>query len=149
MCRENLLDAILSNLYLSHRLFKKNGINYENFDGSKKITFSHYLTLMLLKKRGTLPMSKIRMLIGINKQNMTYITDALVEKGFIKRVPNINDRRMINVVITDNGDKYLNKWQKNKIKEINKILSVLDTEDLRKLHISIENIKNIILKIND
>lgn len=39
---------------------------------------------MSLKKQGKLPMSKIRMLIGTNKQNMTHIIDTLVEKGFIK-----------------------------------------------------------------
>lgn len=90
-------------------------------------------------------MSKIRMLIGTNKQNMTHIIDTLVEKGFIKRVPNMDDRRMINVLITDNGSEYLREWQKNKIKEINKIFAFFDDENLIKLHISIENIKSIIL----
>ncbi len=46
-CEE--LEEMLNNLYLFHRFLKKNGFKYENFDGSKKITFSHYLTLMLLK----------------------------------------------------------------------------------------------------
>ncbi len=44
-------------------------------------------------------MSEIRNLIGTNKQNMTHITDILVEKGLIKRMPHLNDRRVINIVI--------------------------------------------------
>ncbi len=122
---------------------------FYNFDDRKKISLSHYLTLILLKKRGKLSMSETRKLIGTNKQHMTHITDILAEKELIKRVPDINDRRVINIVITDKGNEHLNKWQKNKIKEINKIFVLFDDEDLKELYKSIENIKDAILKIEN
>jgi len=143
------LGDMLNNLYLFHRFLRKNGFKYEDLDGRKKMTFSHYLTLLLLKRRGELSIYQIKALIGANKQNMTRIMDALVEKGLIKRLPNMSDRRVINIVITDKGDNYLDVWNKNKVSEINKIFTIFDDEDLDKIRFSIENIKNIILKIED
>lgn len=94
-----------------------------------------------------LAMSEIRNLIGINKKNMTYLTDKLVQNGSIKRVSDMNDRRVINIVITDKGKEYLSEWQKIKTKEIIKIFSSFDDEELKKFYYSIETIKNLFSKI--
>jgi len=110
------LGEILINIFLLHHFFKNHDFQYRNFDGRRKITFNHYLTLMILKKRKKLPISEIGRLTSVKKQNMTYIIDRLVEIGLVKRVPDMSDRRVVNITITDGGIKYLDKWQKLKLK---------------------------------
>jgi DNA-binding MarR family transcriptional regulator len=140
------LDEMLNNLYLFHQFLKKTGFNYENFNGPRKITFNHHLTLMLLKKDGKLSMSEIRELIGITKQNMNYIIDNLVGSGLVKRTPDMKDRRVVRVFITEEGNEYLVRWQENKIEEMKRIFASYDDEDLEKLYNSIETINNILIK---
>ena len=90
-------------------------------------------------------MSEISVLIGTNKQKMTYIMDVLVDNGMVRRLPNMIDRRVVNVAITDSGIEYLNNWQKNKIEEIKVLFVDFLDEDLEKLYESIENIKDILI----
>ncbi len=138
-------DKMLSNLYVFHRFFKKTGFSYECCSGRRKITFDHHLTLMILKNRGKLSMSEISVLIGTNKQKMTYIMDILVGNGMVKRVPDMGDRRIVNIIITDIGIEYLNNLQKNKIHEMKTIFTDFTDEDLKNLYESIENIKDILI----
>jgi DNA-binding MarR family transcriptional regulator len=135
----------MNNVYLFHLFLKKKGFDYENFHGQKKLKFNHHLTLILLKKHKQLSMLKIREILGINKQKLTYVVDALVETGFVERLPNMNDRRVISIVLTDKGDEYLSIWKKNKIKEISVIFDYFTEEDLEKLISAIENIKSDLL----
>lgn len=73
----------MNNVYLFHLFLKKEGFDYENFHWQKKLKFNHHLTLILLKKHEKLSMLKIREILGINKQKLTYVVDALVETGYI------------------------------------------------------------------
>ncbi len=146
---EKKLEIMLNNLYLFHRFLRRNGFNYENFNRNKKMTFNHHLTLLLLKKRGKLSMSELKKLIGINKQSMTYITDTLVDNGLIHRVSDLNDRRVINIIITDKGHNYLNEWQKSKQEEIEKLFKLFNNEDLKMLYCSIKNISNTIIEMDN
>lgn len=142
------LCEMLNNIYLLPQLFKKSGFKYENFNGYKK-SFNYHLILIILKEQEKLPMSEIGKLMGIKKQNMTYIVDRLVKNGLIRRVPDMKDRRVINITITDEGKEYLSEWQKNIIKEINGIFDYFNEEDLKKLHSSIKNIKCVLSKIGN
>jgi len=47
---------------------------------------------------------------------MTYIIDRLVEIGLVKRVPDMSDRRVVNITITEWGIKYLDNGKKLKLK---------------------------------
>ncbi len=71
----------MNNVYLFHLFLKKEGFDYETFHGQKKLKFNHHLTLILFKKHKKLPMLKIREILGINNQKLTYVVDALVETG--------------------------------------------------------------------
>lgn len=139
-------DEMLSNLCVLHQYLKKSGFSYENFNGSQKISFNHNLTLMLLRGHEKLSMSEIKELVGTNRQNMTYIIDALVGTGLVKRMPDMNDRRVVNIMITDEGNKYLNEWKKDKIEDMTKIFVSLNDEDLEKMYNSIENIIDILIR---
>lgn len=145
---EEELGEMMDDIFLLYQLFQKNILKYKNCNKYKKISFTQYLTLIMLKEDGELSVSEIGNRIGMKKQNMTYLTNKLVEKGLIKKLHDMSDRRVIKITLTVKGNKYLNEWRKNKIEETKKDFSFYDDEDMKKLCSSIKNIKQVFLKLD-
>ncbi|MEL7671711.1 MarR family transcriptional regulator [Methanobacterium sp.] len=146
---EEKLGEMLDNLFLLYQLFQKNVLKYKTSNGRIKMSFAHYLTLIILKERGELSISEIGNLIGMKKQNMTYLTNKLVEDGLIQRLHDMSDRRVIKIALTGKGDEYLDKWRKNKIEETKEDFSFYNDKDMNEICRSIENIKQVFLRIDN
>ena len=69
-----------------------------------------YMTMMVLYSRteNLANPSELSDATGETRGNMTRICDDLVEKGWMKRVPNIEDRRRVDLSLTDSGMGLLN-----------------------------------------
>lgn len=141
------LDKMVDNLYLFFPLFRKKLFKHKRRSHEGKMPHSYYHVLKILDKHGNLPMSKIGKNIHISKSNMTSLIDKLVENGLAERLPDQNDRRVINISITPKGKDVLKDWRKNSNNEIKKSLSVLSEEDLETFYVSVENIKDILHKL--
>ena len=146
---EEKLNKMVDDLYLFFPLFRKKLFKHKKNLKQKKIPHSFYHILKVLKKRGELPMSEIGRLVYISKSNMTSLIDKLVEDGLAERLPDENDRRVINIALTDKGKDLLKDWRKYSNTEIKMNLSTLSNEDLEKFYESIENIRDILLKMDD
>ncbi|MCZ3366601.1 MULTISPECIES: MarR family winged helix-turn-helix transcriptional regulator [Methanobacterium] len=146
---EEKLGEMLDNLFLLYQLFQKNVLKYKTSNGRIKMSFAHYLTLIILKERGELSISEIGTLIGMKKQNMTYLTNKLVEDGLIQRLHDMSDRRVIKIALTGKGDEYLDKWRKSKIEETKEDFSFYNDKDMNEICRSIENIKQVFLRIDN
>jgi DNA-binding MarR family transcriptional regulator len=146
---EEKLNKMVDDLYLFFPLFRKKLFKHKKNLKQKKIPHSFYHILKVLKKRGELPMSEIGRLVYISKSNMTSLIDKLVENGLAERLPDKNDRRVINIALTDKGKDLLKDWRKYSNTEIKMNLSTLSNEDLEKFYESIENIRDILLKMDD
>jgi len=140
---------MVDDLYLFFPLFRRKLFKHKKNLKQKKIPHSYYHILKVLKKSGELPMSEISRSVYISKSNMTSIIDKLVEDGLVERLPNKNDRRIIDISLTDKGNDLLRNWRKHSNNEIKMNLSLLSNEDLEKFYESVENIKNILLKIGE
>lgn len=141
------LDKMVDNLYLFFPLFRKKVFKHRKRSHEGKMPHSYYHVLKILDKHGNLPMSKIGRNVHISKSNMTSLIDKLVENGLAERLPDQNDRRVINISITPKGKDVLKNWRKNSNNEIKKSLSVLSEEDLETFYVSVENIKDILHKL--
>ena len=146
---EEKLGEMLDNLFLLYQLFQKNVLKYKTSNGRIKMSFAHYLTLIILKERGELSISEIGNLIGMKKQNMTYLTNKLVEDGLIQRLHDLSDRRLIKIALTSKGDEYLDEWRQSKIEETKEDFSFYNDKDMNDIYSSIENIKQVFLKIDN
>ena len=146
---EERLNKMVDDLYLFFPLFRKKLFKHKRNFKQKKIPHSYYHILKVLNKRGELPMSEIGRLVYISKSNMTSLIDKLVEDGLAERLPDENDRRVINIALTDKGKDLLKNWRKHANNEIKNNLSTLTDEDLEKFYESIETMKSILFKIGD
>src|SRR6201989_1235574 len=79
------------------------------------LTSMGYITMMALYSRpeNLATPSELSDATGETRGNMTRICDDLVDKGWLKRVPNPEDRRGVDLSLTDSGMALLNKLAPN------------------------------------
>ncbi len=85
--------------------------------------------------------------LNIKKAQMTSRIDKLAKESFIERVPDKNDRRVIRITLTLEGENFIKKSRKTLTKSMIQLLSSLNPEELEELSKSVEIIKNTVLKI--
>jgi len=146
---EEKLSEILDGLLILYQLIQKNIFKPNPIGNGIKMSFTIHFILLTLKSVNKLPISETGKLMCIKKQNMTYIADKLVENGLIRRVPDLNDRRVINIIITDKGKEYVDEWQKNRINIMRQNFTCFDDDDLKKMNKSVDNIKYALSKIHN
>jgi MarR family 2-MHQ and catechol resistance regulon transcriptional repressor len=146
---EERLNQMADELYLLFPLFRKKLFKHKKMLHHNRLPHSYYHILKVLKKLGALPMSEIGRRVFISKSNMTSVIDKLVENGLAERIPDKNDRRVINIALTDKGNELLNEWRVHSNQEIKIRLSSLSDEDLEKFYESTRNMKNILDKLDE
>jgi DNA-binding MarR family transcriptional regulator len=103
--------------------------------------------LGVLLKDGTLSMSDIGKRLYISKPYMTVLIDTLIDDGYVERLPDPGDRRVINIAITQRGKKHLREGSAIFKNELKAILSKLDETDLEELCSSLKNLRRILEKV--
>ena len=68
---------------------------------------------------------------GVTRATMTGLIDTLERDGYVKREPDPDDRRMMSVLLTPRGEKFLREFLPGHFKTTSKLMSTL-TEPERK-----------------
>lgn len=143
----NKLNSLTDNLYKLLLTLNKKIFNIQDLMKKFKAPGSHVKVLFYLVHHGSSPISEVANDLMISKPNMTPIIDKLVADGFITRYYDPNDRRVIRVEATSAACDFL-RAQEIKIKEnLTEKISTLSIEDLDKLNSSIQQLSDILLKI--
>lgn len=109
---------------------------------------SHVKVIFALSHTGSLSLSHLASHIGVSKPNLTPIIDKLIHDGFINRYEDPNDRRILRVELTQKAID-LHKLQTQKFKDmLSEKLSILDIDDLNSLETSLNQVTNILSKLN-
>ena len=110
---------------------------------------AQYRILGVLKREGTsLSMSELGKRQYISKPYMTILVDQLIQDGYVQRIPDTRDRRVINIAITAEGKRHLKQAASRYKETVKNMLSELDSQDLEDLCQSLEKLRNIISKIS-
>jgi len=73
------------------------------FFQSIDITQTQIFTIMTLSEQSPVRLSQLSKKLQISAPTVTGIVDRLEKSGFVKRIPDIKDRRVINVDLTAEG----------------------------------------------
>ena len=84
---------------------------YVRILGRVDLTFPQYTLLYQLMLLGTVSMTEISDRLEITKPAVTNLVDRLEEKRFLKRVPSLKDRRIIQLEILPKGKKTITEIQ--------------------------------------
>lgn len=108
---------------------------------------SHIKTLIYLHHKKSVTISDMAKCLIISKSNMTPIIDKLIEEGFVNRFTDKNDRRKINVELTEKGESFVQEKFSVLKNSLSDKISTLENSDLDRLSDLIKEFKHILTKL--
>jgi len=111
-------------------------------------TSSEFRVMMILVRRSAQPISTVGRWLGISKPNMTAVVDKLIADGYVERSPSAEDRRVIEISITEKGKRHMEACRSEAQESMKKRLSKLSAQDIDTLYYSLENIRQTLMKLN-
>ncbi|RKP51682.1 MarR family transcriptional regulator [Cohnella endophytica] len=105
----------------------------------------HLLRALYEKRKATI--TELCNHMRVSRPNMTPLVDKLVRHGLVRRRPTAEDRRFVEIEITEEGDRHCREMRQMILKHIHSKLESLDEEDLAALEQCLNTMKTIALKI--
>ena len=140
------VDMIAENLMTIHPLL------FRSFSKPMRkqtsITPAGLFVLRQLRKNGTQSMSQIGKFLAMPKPHITVIVDKLIEEGYVERHNDSNDRRIINITVTEKGLKDLDVFIHELTENLKEKLNSLNPEEQDLLAASSQNVKEMLLYIS-
>lgn len=130
-------------IYLNRKIF-----NHDDIIKRLSIPSSHAKVIFYLIYSKNASVSEIAKDLSISKSNMTPIIDKLIKEGFVERLPDPNDRRIIRIGITEKGYKFSTEQKELAKKNLREKISSLSSEDLVQIQNLTKKLNEILLKIN-
>lgn len=103
----------------------------------------------LMSKGGPVSMSDLSCASFISKPNLTTMVDRLCADGLVERSADPNDRRVVNVALTQEGINFLVRHKMEVAKFIEGRLSLLDEADLERLRGILDELTDILQKLGE
>ena len=127
----NILNCSLIKYFAKE--LSKNDIN---------LTPEQYLAMDILWDAGTLSQQAIADIIHKDKNSVTKFIDSLEKKGLVYRAVNRNDRRVNNIIVSEEGRKLKTKTTEVAINMMRNVLKDIHEEDLIAFDKVMNQIKN-------
>ena len=113
--------------------------------GKGKITIPQYVCLDFIGTRGPVMMKEIASALNITLPAATGLIDRLYITGFVKRVFEPSDRRIIRIILTEKGKKAVKEVKEKRKAAIRDVFSHL-SEDERQQYLKI--LKKVVDNLN-
>jgi len=111
------------------------------------IKFPHFEIMTVLKEEGTLHVAEIGERLQIAKAQMTHLIDKLVELEMVDRNIDTNDRRTINITLTEKGAVFMKSHENSIISAVREYISCLEEDELEALSLSLRTLRDTLLKL--
>ncbi len=142
-CVENIAQGI----FQVQPLLKKRLVKLSAIQSEQGIPLSHVQVLAMLEEVGSMSVSEISKRFGIAKPNITPLVDRLVNAGLVDRVRSETDRRVVNIVILEEGRERLRQIQNALNAHVAGWQNTLSAEDFTRLESALADILAILSKI--
>lgn len=139
------IDLIADNLISIHPLLYKSISKPLKHQSS--ITPGGMFVLGSLKRHGTQSMSDIGKCLSMPKPHVTVIVDKLIEEELVERQSDPNDRRIVNILLTEKGFEEFNNIKKDLSENLKIKLSKLSEQEQEILATASQQMKEILISI--
>jgi len=140
------IDSILENLFHILPMIHKKLLRMDLGGMTGNLSRLH-LAIMGMLEEGSLAVSEIAKRLVIPKSQMTHLIDQLVDLDIVARHPDVKDRRVINISLTDHGKVVLKECREIMKQTMRNKLSHLTPAELADLTIALEKLKDIGAKL--
>lgn len=140
------VDQILENLlYVLPTLHKK--ILRMDLGGvTGTLTRLHFAIMGILSENST-KVTELAKTLSITMPQMTFLVEQLVKNGLVERHPDANDRRVIKLVLSEQGRKQLEEMKQKVRENIKTRLVDLTNEDLCEMAAALAVLRGIVAKL--
>lgn len=111
------------------------------------ISFEAYYCLQVLQREGALTMSQLSLYQRISKQQATRMIENLYAHGFVNRIYDESDRRIIRIQITDKAIAFVNEHIHGEKSFLKELEEKLNKEDIDKLYEAIQMLQDVLPKM--
>ncbi len=139
------IEVIAENLITIHPLLYKS--ISKPMRNISSITPGGMFVMGSLKRHGILSMTDIGKCLAMPKPHITGIVDKLIEKGYVARTNDPNDRRIINISLTKKGLTNFEKIKMASTESLKDKLLLLSEEELEQLSVASQQVKDILISI--
>ena len=140
------IDNILENLFYVLPIIHKKLLRMDLGGVTGNLSRLH-LAIMKMLDEESLPISEIGVRLVAPKSQMTHLVDQLVSRGILVRQPDAQDRRVINISLTDYGQDMLRECRELVRQNIRNKISRLTAEELVALSDALVKLKDIGAKL--
>lgn len=129
---ENERKEYVNSLFAIYPACRK--LVFDTFDKKKYgITRTQQVIMLTLNVNGTLTMSGLASKINTSNEQATRAVAQLVDKGFIERMHDSSNRRVIKIRLTDEAKTFVEQIKKEMHEDFIEKFSVLSDEEMRQL----------------
>jgi DNA-binding MarR family transcriptional regulator len=139
------IKQIVENLMRIHPLLTKN-LN-RSIRSKTNLNPGSLFILGLLKRAGMLTMSEIGCKLSMPKPHVTAQIDRLIAEGMVERMFDPNDRRTINIQLTDKGQTDFTQIKLDVSEEIRSKLQSIDANKIQELLDASNKVKEILTEV--
>ena len=139
------IDIIAENLLAIHPLLYKS--ISKPLKNKSTITPGGMFVMGILKRNGMLSMSDIGNYLSMPKPHVTVIIDRLIEEEYVLRQNDPNDRRVVNILLTDKGISEFEELKEALSLNLKSKLVLLSEEELEQLSKASQQMKEILISI--
>ena len=139
-----MIDSVAQNMFHVLPLLRKRLLNMGVVQAEHGIPLSHVQVLAMLNDGKTMSVSDISHRLGIAKPNITPLVDRLLDLGLVQRQRDTNDRRVVNVLITEEGTRKLNDIQNTIAGQVRQQADHLTAADFKELTEALDSLARIL-----
>lgn len=110
------------------------------------VSLEMYYCIRILQWHGSLTMSELANIVKMPKQQMTKMVNRLVEQEFAKRIYDPSDRRIIKIELTENAQKYIDRFLTQDAECFQKLLEQMSETDRSDFMQAISTLTRILYK---
>ncbi|MBQ8967975.1 MarR family transcriptional regulator [Ruminococcus sp.] len=123
---------------------------FDTFDQKKyHVTRTQQIVLLLLSVSGQLNMSQLATRINTSNEQATRAVSQLVDMGFIRREHRPDNRRVVNITLTEEAEGFLKKMKAEIRDELLKRFAGVSDEDMEKLYEALIQVTAVLSQVTD
>ncbi|MGI1822486.1 MarR family winged helix-turn-helix transcriptional regulator [Exiguobacterium sp. TRN 1102] len=129
-------------------LIRRKLLRRSDFPQIPNLNFSHFHLLMLIEDEGAVTNGRISETLSIAPPNVTPLITKLLNEGYITRVPDERDRRVIWNQLTEKGERILLERRDSFRRLFEERLAFLNEDETDRLIESLKTLTEIVVKMD-
>ena len=97
-------------------------------DGSLSATEAFAADVIYLMEKPTI--TQLAETLGISQPNATYKVNQLIQKGYVEKIPSLEDRRETHLQVTDRYIRYSDRGSENLIRALETLKTQFTTQEM-------------------